>query len=63
LYFHTGSEYVCEDHQCRMVDARESRRAIMVASEPLTEEDTWQLVPPRSIMLVDGDHDIDFRTL
>jgi predicted glutamine amidotransferase len=63
LYFHTGGRYVCEDDQCRMVDAQKSRRAIMVASEPLTEEDTWQIVPPGSMMLVDGDHGIDFRPL
>lgn len=63
LYFHTGSEYSCEDDQCYMEDAQESRRAIMVASEPLTEEDTWQIVPPGHMMLIDTDHRLDFRSL
>jgi predicted glutamine amidotransferase len=63
LFFHMGSRYVCEEGECRMADPQASRSTIMVASEPLTEETTWQEVPPGNMMLVDPDHHVDFRPL
>ncbi|OHB78630.1 MAG: hypothetical protein A2V98_06680 [Planctomycetes bacterium RBG_16_64_12] len=63
LYYHTGKRYACEDGQCRMVAAEKSHHAVMVASEPLTDEETWTVVPGGQMMLIHPDHDVRFRAI
>lgn len=56
LYVHEGSQYECADGVCRMVP-RGSRPAgaVLIASEPLSEDARWTEVPPGSLVLVDED--------
>ncbi len=54
LYVHSGSRYVCEEGMCRMVDDREEG-AVIVASEPLSEDPGWEPVPPNHLVTVDED--------
>ncbi len=52
LYVHSGSRYVCEEGVCRMVDDRD-KGAVIVASEPLSEDSGWEPVPPNHLVTVD----------
>jgi predicted glutamine amidotransferase len=53
LYYQTGSRYVCEHSLCRMVNDDETSRAVLVASEPLTDDKYWSEVPPNHMVLID----------
>lgn len=63
LYLHTGKKYVCEDGVCHMVEAEREHQAVIIASEPLTEEPSWRPVPNNRIVLVHPDHSIEFRQI
>jgi len=63
LYYHVGKKYTCTDGVCHMVDADEEHHAAIVASEPLTEEASWRLVPPNHMVLVDPDQSVDLRPI
>jgi glutamine amidotransferase len=63
LYLHTGKKYVCEDGVCRMVEADQEHQAVMIASEPLTEEPSWHPVPTNHVVLVRPDHSIECRPI
>ena len=52
LYVHQGRRYECEDGLCRMVPAEEGARAVIVASEPLSEDDGWHRVPDNHLVVV-----------
>ena len=54
LYYHSGSRYVCEDGVCRMVDAEPGDPAVIVASEPLSEDPGWEAVPVNHLVMVRG---------
>ena len=41
LFWHDGAEYICEDGICRMISPFEGRGAVIVASEPLSQDPGW----------------------
>jgi predicted glutamine amidotransferase len=53
LYYQVGSRYVCEHSICRMVTDDDMSRAVIVASEPLTDDKYWSEVPPSHMVLID----------
>lgn len=55
LYVRTGSRYVCDEGRCAMADADGRPEAILVASEPLTDEAGWQAVPPNHLLIIDSE--------
>ncbi len=61
LYWRRGTGLRCEYGVCRM--DRGSGRAVLVASEPLFEPETWQPVPLNSTISVDADATVDVRPL
>jgi ergothioneine biosynthesis protein EgtC len=63
LYLHAGEEYVCQDGMCHMIDGGRSRRTVMVASEPITEEPGWIEVPGNHLVLVDSGHHVEMRAI
>ena len=63
LYLHDGGNYVCEDGVCRMAPEGEGHGAVIVASEPLTAEPTWQAVPPNHLVSVDARREVSLRPL
>ena len=63
LYLHTGKRYVCENGVCHMVESEEEHRAVIVASEPLTEEPGWTPAPPNHTLLVHSQHSVSMRAL
>jgi predicted glutamine amidotransferase len=63
LYLHAGEEYVCQNGMCHMIDGGRSRRTVMVASEPITEEPGWVEVPGNHLVLVDSGHHVEMRAI
>lgn len=64
LFMSRGRNYVCEEGVCRMVapPGRKSA-AVIVASEPLSEDDAWEEVPASTIVLVRPDRSVEVRAL
>ncbi len=53
LYVHRGHRYVCEDGVCRMLACGEGAGAVIVASEPLSEDAGWERVERNHLVLID----------
>ncbi len=52
LYVLSGDRYVCDDGVFRMVGDRDGG-AVIVASEPLSNDPNWEPVPPNHLVVVD----------
>lgn len=54
LWYSLGRRYTCHEGEWKMVGGRESARAMLLASEPLTrDESTWLEVPEYSLVSFD----------
>ena len=63
LYVHTGSRYVCSDGLCRMMEPGTGTGAVIVASEPLSEDEGWMRVQPNCLLLVHKDLKVEMRDI
>jgi predicted glutamine amidotransferase len=63
LYVRTGNGYVCRDGVCQMIDSEPGEPTALVASEPLTEERGWQVVPQNHLVMVDERRNIRMRPI
>lgn len=61
LYVHAGSRYTCDGGVCRMLDADSGSGAVLVCSEPLSDDPGWDPVPPNHWVLVDGARRVTLR--
>lgn len=61
LYVHTGRRYVCEGGLCRMVAPEKGHGAVIVASEPLSDDPGWHKVPRNSLVIIREDHEAEVR--
>jgi len=51
LYVNQGRRYVCEDGVCTMLSDSDDN-AVIVSSEPLSDDDSWQEVPVNHMLLI-----------
>ena len=51
LYINKGRRYVCEDGVCSML-SDSNDNAVIVSSEPLSADDSWQEVPVNHMLLI-----------
>ena len=63
LYFNTGRMYTCDQGFCRMEDEGDAPSAVIVASEPLDEDDRWTRVEPGHVVLVTPELKISTRAI
>lgn len=56
LFVHAGARYRCVDGVCQMQPASADDAAVLVSSEPLSQDPGWQRVPPNHLVLIDADH-------
>jgi glutamine amidotransferase len=63
LWYLTGSEYVCSEGVCIMLDGTQPEKTVIVASEPLTPDSGWKEVPQQHLVLVDADRRVELRPL
>ncbi|HSG87964.1 MAG TPA: class II glutamine amidotransferase [Pseudomonadales bacterium] len=52
LYVNEGESYRCEDGVCRMRAPGERGGTVLVASEPLSTDDGWQLIESNTALLI-----------
>lgn len=63
LHLHTGRLYTCRSGQPELVQADEDEHSVIVASEPLTRDASWQVVPNNSIVTVDATRSVAVRPM
>ncbi len=59
LYVHAGGTCECSRKKLHLVKTGGSRKAVITASEPLTEEDDWMEVPPDNMLVISDDLHIE----
>jgi glutamine amidotransferase len=63
LYVHTGRRYVCEGGVCRMTYPERGHGAVIVCSEPLSEDPGWQKIPRNSMVVIGEDGATEVRKM
>lgn len=66
LYYSTGSEYIynSKKEKAYINDANNSKKCIIIASEPIhNKKEDWNLIPKNIIVSVDENNDINFTNL
>jgi predicted glutamine amidotransferase len=63
LYVHTGRRYVCEGGLCRMVSPEKGHGAVIVSSEPLSDDPGWQKIPRNHMVVVGQDRTCEIRAM
>lgn len=58
LHLHVGLRYVCVEGACRMLDPDERGGAVIVSSEPLSEDPGWTTVPRNHRVVVEADRSV-----
>ena len=54
LHLHTGRLYSLQSGRPRLIEADEDEHAVILASEPLTQDSSWRVVPAGSMVLIDA---------
>ena len=63
LYVHSGSRYECAGGICRMAPASKGNLAVIVASEPLSDDPGWQPIAPNHLTVVHEDLHVEQRRI
>ncbi|MFO0688302.1 MAG: class II glutamine amidotransferase [Myxococcota bacterium] len=58
LYLHRGLRYVCIEGACRMLEPDERGGAVIVSSEPLSDDPGWTAVPRNHQVVIDVDRSV-----
>jgi len=61
LHLHTGKLYRCDNRTARLVDLIDGQHAVIVASEALTADRTWTMVPGNHLVAIDRDRTVSIR--
>jgi predicted glutamine amidotransferase len=63
LYVHTGRRYVCDGGVCRMIYPERGHGAVIVCSEPLSDDPGWQKIPRNSMVVIAEDGATEVRKM
>ncbi len=63
LYLHAGGRCECTFRHLHLIKTGGPRSAVIVASEPLTDEDTWMKVPDDNVLIISEDLHIELRPI
>ena len=63
LYVDRGRSFVCEEGVCRMVDPEPGGGALLVSSEALSEDPSWEAVPRNHMLVIGEDHSVSAEAL
>jgi glutamine amidotransferase len=61
LHLHTGKLYACHERTPRLLDPGTGRHAVIVASETLTDDATWRVVPNNHLVEIAADRSVALR--
>ena len=62
LYYREGSLYVCNSGCCHMEDDR-PKKAVLVASEPLSEEPGWRSIDNNHLLIIHADRSTELQAI
>jgi predicted glutamine amidotransferase len=63
LYLHQGKRFVCSNGICRMTNDGNAGGAVIISSEPLTENPGWERVPENHLVMLAADRSVTIRPL
>lgn len=63
LHLHTGQLYTCRSGKPELVEAHEDEHSVIISSEPLTRDASWQVVPGNSIVTIDARRNVSVRAI
>ncbi len=63
LYLNVGKRYACEDGVCHMISPGEHEKAVIISSEPLSDDPGWEPVPVNSMVVVKEGYVLDRLTI
>ena len=63
LHLHTGRLYTCRSGKPELVEADEDEHSVIIASEPLTADASWRVVPNNSMVTVDSNRSVAIRPM
>jgi glutamine amidotransferase len=63
LHLHSGKHYHCAAGIPRLLDAATGEHAVIVSSEPLTDDPEWSVVPPNHAVLISADRAVEVRPM
>ena len=61
LHLHTGKLYTCRSGIPKLIEAHEDEHSVIVASESLTDDSSWRVVPANHIVIIDARRQIVLR--
>ena len=59
LYINIGKSYQCKDGVCHMTEPGESKKSVIISSEPLSKDPGWEKIPVNSMILVNEGQVLD----
>ena len=59
LYINIGKSYRCEEGVCYMTEPGESKKSVIISSEPLSKDPGWEKIPVNSMILVNEGQVLD----
>lgn len=63
LFVHEGARYLCDGDVCKMIPAEPGNPgAVIVASEPLSDQEGWREIDAGSLLIIRG-HEIETRAI
>ena len=63
LYYHSGASYSCEQGEPTMTECEHAESSVLIASEPLNKDDSWQSITERSLIMIDEQRHIESRAM
>jgi predicted glutamine amidotransferase len=63
LFLNRGRRYVCDGGVCRMLSPEEGGGAVLVSSEPLSEEPGWESIPVNHLAIIREDRSLELAAL
>jgi predicted glutamine amidotransferase len=63
LHIHTGKSYACPDGISCLVEPGDEGHSVIVSSEPLTDDETWSMVPDKHMVIIDRERQVEIREM
>jgi len=63
LYVSAGRRYACEDGVCRMLPSLGEDHAVLVASEPLSDDPGWEPVPVNHFVAINEHYELSYTPI
>jgi len=63
LYYVSGLHYLCEEGAARLENCEKTKSSVLIASEPLTQDQEWKTVADNTMVVVNEGMDLETRPI